>query len=138
MDPVSLTVGAVVAALVKRAVDRTADGTESRLRRGVASLRRRFADAGDDVAVGAVDLVEQAPDSRRALDALARVLDDRARDAELRGELDRLVAAAKEDGEDVTAIAQQAWGDQNVQLGRATNSSISVSYGSPAPPKPAA
>jgi hypothetical protein len=99
-------------------------------------LRRRFADAGDDAVVVALDLVEQAPDSPRSLEALARVLDDRARDAALRGELERLIATVEQDGEDVSVIAQQAWGDQNVQIGRATGSSISVSYGSPAPPRP--
>jgi hypothetical protein len=135
VDPVSLTVGAVVAALAKRAADRAADGTESALRRGLAALRRRFAAAGDDAVVGALDLVEQAPDSPRSLEALARVLDNRARDAAVRGELERLIATVAQDGEDVGVIAQQAWGDQNVQIGRAVDSSISVSYGSPAPPK---
>src|SRR4051812_113523 len=120
VEPVSLSLGAIVAALVAKAVGRAADdaveGCESMLRRLVAALRERFAGAGDEPAREALTRVQEAPDSPSRVEALAREIDQRAQtDRELRSELEALVAQARRGGVNVEQISQSAWGDQNAQ-----------------------
>jgi hypothetical protein len=138
VEPVSLSLGAIVAALVAKGVERAADdaveGGEGMLRRLVAALRERFAGAGDEPAREALTRVQDAPDSPSRVKALAAVIDQRARDdLELRGELEALVAQARGGGVNVEKISQAAWGDQNVQAAGLVDSEVNVSYGSPPP-----
>ncbi len=86
MDQVGL--GAMVASLVaKKALERAADaaGEEgwSALTRLATRVRSWFRDRDDEAGRAALELVEQAPDSQRALEALA----------------ERVSAAAREDPE---------------------------------------
>lgn len=137
MEPITL--GVVVAALVakaaERGTDRVVDGGESLLRRAVGTLRRRLTE--DDEAMGALQLVERAPDSPSGVRALADLLDARlAHDDDLRSEFERVIESARDSGEDVEAITQRVAGVQNIQIGGVHDSQITVSYGSPRPSMP--
>lgn len=143
VEPVSLTLGAIVAALVARAAERAADdaveGGESVLRRLVAALRARFSGAADRAAGDALARVQEVPDSPSRVRALGAVIDERVEgDAGLRSELEALVAQARGAGVDVERISQVAWGDQNVQAAGLVDSEVNVSYGSPPPAPPIA
>jgi hypothetical protein len=134
VEPVSLTVGAVVAALVVRAAEKggeeLAEGASSVVGRVVGWLRARFARTRDAEASSALARVEEVPDSPSRSKVLANVLDERAdADPGLRVELERLVEEAKAAGVKVESIAQTALGDQNVQVAGAHHSSFKVSYG---------
>jgi hypothetical protein len=134
VEPVSLTVGAVVAALVAkasdRAVDATVEGGEGVLRGLVARLRRRFGDARDDGAAEALALVERVPDSASLVGALASAVDRHvAADPGFGAELDDLVRRVREAGVRVGDVSQSAIGEQIVQNAGVTDSQINVTYG---------
>jgi hypothetical protein len=137
VEPVSLTVGAVVAALVVKAAEKggeeLAEGASSVLGRLVGWLRSRFLGKGDDEASLALARVEEVPDSPSRVGALATVLDARA-EAEpgFRVELTRLVEEANEAGVEVKSIRQSAVGDQNVQVAEVGGSTVTVSFGASA------
>jgi hypothetical protein len=136
VEPVSLSLGAIVAGLAAKAVGRAGDeavaGGASVLRRVGATLRARF--SRDEVVGGALARVEDAPDSPSRVRALAEHIDAAVqRDAGLREELEELVRRARGEGVDVEAISQVAWGDQNVQNAGLVDSTVDVSYGSSAP-----
>lgn len=133
VEPVSLSLGAIVAALVARAAERAGDGAaaggESLLRRLVDKLRARFAGAADEAAAGALARAQEVPDSPSRVRELAAVLDQRAAaDPALRGELEALVGQARDGGIDVKGISQTVWGDQNVQAAGLVDSQVTVTY----------
>jgi hypothetical protein len=141
VEPVSLTLGAIVAALVakaaERATERAVDGGEGVLGRLLAALRERFSGAANEAAGDALTRVQEVPDSPSRLRALAALIDERAQgDAELRSELETLVAQARGTGVDVDTISQLAWGNQNVQAAGLVDSEVNVNYGSPPPAQP--
>ena len=138
MEPVSLTLGAVVAALVAKAADKAADraveGGQGALGRLVSWLRQRFSGDDEPEATTALSHVEDVPDSPSRLTALAEVIDRRAAvDAGFRSELETLVDRAQAGGVDVGSIVQTAWGDRNVQSAGVVGSEIHITYGQPPP-----
>jgi hypothetical protein len=133
MDPVSLSLGAVVAALVAKAADRTEDGVLDAASRAVSRLvgwlRGRLGGGQESPLVR----VEEAPDSAKRLSALAGEIDRVAQsDQGFRDELKALLREAQDAGVDVAAVSQVAWGNQNVQSANVTGSDIRVNYGGPA------
>ena len=138
MDPVSLTLGGVVAGLVAKAVDATGDrlvgGAVAVVGRLVSRLRARFGDVSDEAGAAALAGVEEVPDSPSRVGVLAEAVDRLAADPGFRAELEALVSDARDAGVDVGAITQTAWGDRNVQIGGVSDSQIDVNYGtSPSP-----
>jgi hypothetical protein len=137
MEPVSLTLGAIAAALIAKAQDKAADGAvEGTLgagRRLVDWLRERF--GADEDANRTVERLLDAPDSPSRAEALSTLLDARAEDPEFRGGLESLLRDAEDDGVDLVSVSQAVWGSQNVQSAHLKDSTINVSYGSSAPPK---
>ena len=102
MEPVSMTLGAIAAAVFakaqERAAERTVEGSETVLRRIVSRLKASCSAARDEAASSALELVERAPDSPLSVHALANALDDRAAsDAEFRAELVAIVEDARRD-----------------------------------------
>jgi len=139
VEPVSLTLGAVVATLLTKAAEKSgenlADAAKESLGRLLRWLRDRFSRDGDTAGSTALANAEEVPDSPSRVVALAAVIDQRAAaDPGFRTELDRLLQDAKADGVAVESIAQSAWGDQNVQSAHVEGSTISVSYGQNPPP----
>lgn len=134
MEPVSLTAGAIVAALVAKAAEaageEAAHGAAGALRRLAAWLRARFAEDADESGAAVLERLDEAPDSPSRVRALAAYVDDRARrDEAFREELEARVADAQQAGVDVRGLSQMAVGDQNVQVADVTDSSVSISYG---------
>jgi hypothetical protein len=140
VEPVSLTVGAVVAALLTKAAEKSgenlADAAKAAVGRLVEWLRDRFNQTGDEEGSQALAWAEGAPDSRSRVRALAEVVDRRAEaDPEFKRQVQRLVDDAKQQqGLQVGSIAQSASGNQNVQAAGNHGSSVNVSYGPPPPP----
>jgi hypothetical protein len=139
MEPVSLTLGAIAAALVAKAADKTAEraveGSAGVLKRFVGWLRERFSADAEQEGAAALARVEDAPDSPSRLRELAEVLDRRAHaDAGFGSELKSLVDETQASGVDVGSIVQTAWGNQNVQTAGVVGSEITVNYGQPSPP----
>lgn len=132
MEPVSMTLGAIAAAVLakaqERAADRTIDGGESVVRRLASWLRASFADSDDEAANHALGLVERVPGSPSSVDALAVVLDNRAAgDAEFRGRLAALVDEARSDpvaGRFVTEVYGDAQVGKIVNINQAGNVSL--------------
>jgi len=136
VEPVSLSLGAIVAALVakasERAADETVDAGASSLRALVSRIRALFTAAPDEPVRAALARVEDAPDSPSRQRDLTEVIDVRARDdSGLRAELEGLVAQARDVGVDVGSISQSARGSQNVQVAGTSGSQLHVNYGSP-------
>jgi hypothetical protein len=141
VEPISLSLGAIVAALVARASDKVADDAveagEGAVSKLVAAVRRRFSRDRDELAAEALARVEDVPDSPSRVKALADVVDERAqRDDDLRSEFEQLVAEARGAGVKVDSITQSAFGNQNVQIAGVSDSQINVSHGSSQPPRP--
>jgi hypothetical protein len=138
VEPVSLTVGALVAALVTKAAqtagEQAVEGGAGALGRLVSRLREHFRATHDDTGGAALARVEDAPDSpSRALE-LATVLDQHAaRDSAFEAELQSLVREAQSAGVDIEAVTQTVWGNQNVQVAGLVDSDVNVSYNSPPP-----
>lgn len=132
VEPVSLTLGAVVAALLTKAAEKggenLADGAKAAVGRLVGWLRDRFARDQDQSAVQALAAAERYYDSDAARSDLASVIDTRASaDAGFRAEVERLVAQIEQQsGVDVKAITQNAWGNQNTQIADVTGSTINI------------
>lgn len=136
VEPVSLTLGAITAALMAKAADtaaeRMVDSGAGALGRALGRLRKRLgADESQD-GVRALARVENAPDSPSRVQDLAQVLDRRAdADADFRSELEGLVQEAQAGGVDVGSITQAVWGNQNVQVAGTVGSDVTVTYGQP-------
>lgn len=134
VEPVSLTLGAIAAALVAKAADKTAEGAvegaADALGRLVAWLRERFSGTEEPEGTTALVRVEEVPDSPSRLRDLADALDRRASiDEAFQFELKSFVDEAKAGGVDVGSIVQTAWGGQNVQNAGNVDSEINVTYG---------
>lgn len=139
MDPISLSLGALAASFVAKAVEhageRTTDSAASVLGRLKDWLNERFSSSDNAVASTALQRVEDAPDSPSRLRDLAAVIDERAvNEPAFRGELEALVEDARRNGVDIGSISQVAWGNQNVQAAGITHSDISVTYAQPPTP----
>lgn len=137
MEPVSLTVGAVVAAMLTKAAETSgenlAEAAKAAVGRVVGWLRDRFTRAGDEEGARALAWAEGAPDSPSRTRALAEVIDRRAAaDSEFKSQLQLLLDEVKQQqGLQVGSIAQSALGDQNVQTAGNQDTSVTVSYGTP-------
>jgi hypothetical protein len=132
VEPVTL--GAVVAALAAKALERAeggvVDGGAGILRRLFDTLRERFSRAGDDGGTTALDRLAEAPDSPSRMRDLAALVDERSNaSSELRRELEALVEEARSAGIDIDSISQVAIGKQNVQIAGSVNSDVSVDLG---------
>ena len=137
VEPVSLTLGGLAALLIAKATDAAADGavrgTGDALRRGVGRLRDRLDEDDNPTTSRAVSEAEKSP-SEPALRRLATLLDERCeRDPVFRQELERIVEAARADGLVLPAASQVASGDHNVQIQRADEAEIHISYGADPP-----
>lgn len=138
VEPVSLTLGAIAAALVAKVADKTAEqaveGGAGAVSRLVGWLKDRFVEADEDGGATALARVEEVPDSPSRLSALADVVNRRAKaDREFRLHLMSLVEDAHRSGVDVGSLTQTAFGDQNVQASGVVSSEINVTYGQPPP-----
>ncbi len=134
MEPVSLTVGTVVAALVLKAADKTGEqvaaGGLVAIGRIVDRVRRRFRDRGDVPAEAALARVQDPPAGPSHLEALAEAVDRHAgQDPEFAVELQRLVREGESAGLDVQHVAQTAWGSQISQIQDVSGSTITVTFG---------
>ena len=132
MEPVSLTVGAVVAALVTKAAEKggenLADAARAAVGRLVGWLRDRFSRDQDQPAVQALAAAEKygGPVARQEL---ADVVDGKATaDAGFKAEVERLVAQAEQQGVEVKTITQNAWGNQNTQIADVSGSTINIGW----------
>lgn len=138
VEPVSLTLGAVAAAMVAKAAEKAAEqavgGAPGVLGQLVGWLKQRFSNDNDDEkpVAQALSRVEDAPDSPSRIEQLASVLDAWANaDPGFRDELRQLVNNASTGGVDVGSIAQNVWGNQNVTSAGVTGSDIFVTYYAP-------
>ena len=127
-----LTLGALAAALIAKALDRAEgkalDRGEGMLKKLVELVR---GSSSSDECSAALDRLEKAPDSPSRVNELARQLDERvAADPEFGDELEALVEEAKAGSVDVQSIVQVAYGDQSPQLSNVSDSEINISYGS--------
>src|SRR4051812_30603499 len=118
MDPVTLTLGGVVAGLIAKALDKTADKTTDAgwavVSRLLGRIRRHFREYGDDAEREALARVEDPPASAKHLETLAAAIDRHAgSDPELGAEVQGLVDEAGRANLDVGPIVQSAWGDHN-------------------------
>lgn len=132
----SLTLGAVVAALLTKAADKSgenlADGASAAVGRLAAWLRERFSRDGDQRAAGALEMAERITDSDSVRRELAGVIDARAAtDAAFRTALEKLLADAERHGVEVKSLTQTAWGNQNVQVADVSGSAVTTSIGGP-------
>ncbi len=134
MEPVSLTIGMAVTALVLKAAETAGEkGVESgwgAVSRLVERLRSYFRDHGDAEGVAALVRVQDPPAGEPQLAALAATIDRRAvQDPTLAQDLRDLVQEAESGGVKVQQVSQAAWGNQNVQIADVTSSSVSVNIG---------
>ncbi len=139
VDPVSL--GAITTGLIVKAVDRgeddALDAGAGALRRLLCFVRNQISRDGNAPASAALARVQDAPDSPSRLRELAAMIAALAQDdEEFRSELERLIGEARQAGVEVGMVTQTAIGDQNVQIGGAVSSPVSVSYGTPPPAAP--
>ena len=110
MEPISMTLGAIAAAAFAKAQERAVGGVvdagEGVLHRLVGWVRARL--AGDGVAAGALERVQDAPDSPARVAALAALIDERAADDRVfADELTRLIEQVRGDavgGQFMTAV----------------------------------
>jgi uncharacterized membrane protein YebE (DUF533 family) len=136
VEPVSLTVGAVVAALVLKGAEKTGekvtDGGLAAIGRLVDRVRARFRHRKDADAEKALARVEDPPAGPTQLAALAAAVDSHAgEDAAFAAELHRLVQHAEAAGVEVQNVTQVAWGSQIVQNQDVEDSSITVTFSQP-------
>lgn len=131
VEPVSITLGAIAAAVYAKAQDRVAEGAveggEGVVRRLAAWLRARLSD--DHAGRSALERVERAPNDRSGMDALARVIDACAQDDgdTFGDELAELVSAVERDAiaaRFVTEVYGNAQVGMIVNIGRARDVSL--------------
>ncbi len=135
MDPVSVSVGALAAALLAKAAERAGEqavdaGAEA-LARFAAWLRRRLSGRPEEKAL---EQVEEVPDSPKRVQALGEALDRHAaQDSGFAQELQAQIEQTRSAGVDVRSIAQNIVGDRNVQVAD-VQGTVHVSYGDPPVP----
>jgi hypothetical protein len=132
-----MTIGAIVASVIAKSADRAADaavdGSEGAVRALVRKIRERFASAGDDEAVAALELARAAPDSATAVARFGQAIDRHApEDSPFAAELHAWIDQTQAAGIQIGAVTQNATGDGNVQIGGLAAGQISV--GPPHPP----
>ena len=130
VEPMSLTVGSVVAALVTKAAEKggenLADAAKAAVGRLVVWLRDRFGRDSDQAGVQALAAAEKygGPVARQEL---ADAVDGKAStDTGFKAEVERLVEQAEQHGVDIKTITQNAWGNQNTQIADITGSTINI------------
>jgi hypothetical protein len=131
VEPVTL--GAIVAALVARALnraeDKVLDESAGGLGRLVSLLRRRLSEDSDREGSAALERLVVAPHSETLVRDFAVRLDERLDgDQEFRAELEACVNQARRTGIDVDEVSQVAMGQQIVQNVQVVDSQITVSY----------
>jgi len=136
VEPVSLTIGGIVAALVLKVAEKAGEqATETgwaAVSRLVERVRRRFRDDGDVHAEAALARVQDPPAGPSQLAALAAAVDRHAgEDPEFAEELRRLVREGESTGVDVRQVTQSAWGSQISQIQGVSGSTITVTLGRP-------
>lgn len=124
IDPVSLTLGGIVAGLVLKMVDTTgeavAQGAIGALKGVVERVRQQM--RGDPEGEAALARVEDPPAGPGHIKVLAGAIDRHAQDdPDFAKELEALVAKARAGGADVQSAVQSAWGDQNIQVANTTD-----------------
>lgn len=127
MEPVSLSIGVVVAGFLTKAFEGAGSKLGTAVAEGLGRLLSAVRDRlGGDAGV-ALARAEEAPDSPSRLRALADVVDaEVARDPTFGTELEELVAALEQAGLSRVPVVQQAWGDSNVQIAGVEGSSINI------------
>ena len=136
VEPVSMTVGVLAAAMLAKAAERTgeqaADAGAGALTRFVGWLRGRV--AGKPAQALALEKVAEVPDSPSRVRALADALDALAEsEPAFAQELRARIEQAKSGGVEVRSIAQNAVGDHIVQVAD-SQGSVSVNCGLPVRP----
>jgi hypothetical protein len=132
VEPVSLTIGAMVAALVLKGAEttgeRVTEGGLAAIGRLVDRVRGHFRDRSDAAAEKALARVEDPPAGPPQLAALAAAVDRRAGDdAMFADEMHRLVREAEAAGVEVRGINQVVReGSHNLLVGTMTGSTVNV------------
>ena len=133
VEPVSLTVGAVVAAMVTKAAEKggenLADAAKAAVGRLVGWLRDRFGRDGDRSGVQALDAAEKYGGPVAGQELADAVDGKAATDAGFKAEVEQQVAEAEQQGVDVKTITQNAWGNQIAQIADVTGSTITTTIG---------
>ena len=130
-EPVSLTLGAVVAALVveaaKKAGGAAVEAGAGVLGRLVTAVRDRFTASDDTDGQAALARVEDPPVGDAQLAKLAAAIDAQAADEAWARQLQQLVDDAGADSTvDVKRVVQQIYGDRNIAVADVSNSQISI------------
>jgi hypothetical protein len=139
MEPLSLSLGALVAAVIAKATDRTAsnlvDAGGHRLQQVASALRSRLSSVDDDDALKqALQLVVGPRPGPTDVALLATAIDEAAarEQPEFRRTLEQLVYEAQAPLRPANFVAQEASGVQVVQVANASN--VTISYGPTRPP----
>jgi hypothetical protein len=136
VEPISLTLGTVAAALILKAAEKSgeqaAESGWAAAGRLLERLRSRFRQSGDGQAEDALKRVEDPPVGERQLKALAEAVDREAsRDPQFAEELRGLIAEAESGGVKVQHVTLSAWGSQIVQNQDLTGSTVTVTFNRP-------
>ena len=131
VEPVSLSVGAVVAALIVKAAEKAGeaavDAGGGAVGRLLSAVRQRFSREQDERATATLERVEDPPVGPKQRDALAATIDAYAADDPgWEDQLRQLVAEADRGGVDVSGVVQQAYGDHNVLIGDVHSTTINI------------
>ena len=132
MEPVSLSVGLLAAALLSKAAERAgehaSDVGAGALTRFAVWLRERVS---GHPAGAALERVQDAPDSPARVRVLGEALDRQVLEvAGFAAELKAQIEQARAAGVEVKSIAQSIVGDQNVQVAD-VQGTVNVTYGDP-------
>ena len=130
-EPVSLTLGAIVAALVVKAAEKAGetavDAGTGVLGRLVTAVRYRFTTKNDAEGQAALARVEDPPVGDAQLAKLAAAIDAHAEDDAWAQRLQQLVDDAEADSTvDVKQVVQRIYGDSNIAVADVANSAISI------------
>jgi hypothetical protein len=139
VDPVSLTVGGVVAALVLKAADKTGEQLAgsglAAVGRLVERVRRQFQERGDAAAQAVLARVQDPPVAEAHISTLAAAVDRHAgEDAAFAVELACLVQEGHSAGVEVHHVSQQMGGSGGVQIAQVHTAQITVVNHGPAQP----
>jgi hypothetical protein len=127
MDPLSLSVAALLAKALGGAAEEAGQGAADALGRLVAAVRRRF--AGDEGAQSALTAVECAPADEASTRTLAEAIERASADGDgkFRAELEKLVGEAERDprvGQFITEVRENAQVGKIVNIGSARDVSF--------------
>jgi|GEM_PF-2832650 len=129
IDPVSLTLGGIVAGLVWKMVDTTGEAVAQGAIGAVTGLVERVREhlRGDPEGEAAMERVEDPPAAPAHLKALAESIDRHTfNDPGFARELEDLVAQARQGGANVESVVQSAWGNDNIQVANTSGSTITI------------